>query len=109
MSRLTDEELGEIERTRFQTHMGNPPASVLVRRMLSEIKERRAADLKPDEVGDLRTLADDIRAMHRRSADIMYAPHVNALSILDRLTKGAPLRAEEGWEPGISSHREESP
>jgi hypothetical protein len=56
--RLTDEELDEIDRTRFQTHMGEPPASVLVRRMLTELRERRAADLAESHMVQVARLAD---------------------------------------------------
>jgi hypothetical protein len=58
--RLSDDELDEIDRTRFPTHEGNPPASVLVRRMPTELRERRAQDLTSDEVEALRLALPDI-------------------------------------------------
>ncbi len=84
--RLTDEELAEIGRTRFQTHMGDPPASVLVRRMMAELRERRAADLTPDEVEALRWA----RVCVAQDMQFPMDRHQRALAILDRLTGSKP-------------------
>lgn len=55
--RLTDEELSELAR-RFPTHLGEPAVSVLVQRAITEIRERRAADLRVGHMQRVGAIAD---------------------------------------------------
>ena len=82
MERLTDSEIESIA-LRFPTHFAEPPMSVLIQRMLTEIKERRAADLSERERDGLALLLTHART-------IKFQPHVEhraatALATLDRL------------------------
>lgn len=52
MERLTEEELTDVTRE-FPTHFGEPLLSVLVQRMVTEIRARRAADLSAADAGDI--------------------------------------------------------
>lgn len=84
MTRLTDSELDEIGNA-FPTHLGEPKRSVLVQRLLSEVRAHRAAALTVEEVEALRWLA--------AQADTHLARCVvrqRALAVLTRLTGGAP-------------------
>ncbi len=84
--RLTDADLRELC-IRFPTHLGRPEISVLVQYAVSEIRERRAADLSDADRTTLAWIASDLISMH--------TPHhtsdpavVAALDVLERLTGG---------------------
>lgn len=83
--RLSDGDLDLIG-LRFPTHFGMPETSVLVQRLLSEIRERRAADLSSDERTALdfaRDVIDTHGTYTDRCEDAQLASL--ALAVLDRL------------------------
>jgi hypothetical protein len=76
--RLTDEELESIGRM-FPTHFGEPKPSVLIQRMLTELRERRAKDMTTAEVDAIRELRANFGGTHYTEVT------KRALAVLDRL------------------------
>ena len=66
-ARLTDEELEAIGDA-FPTHLGEPPRSVLVQRLLAELRHLRAQALTAEDVEALRWA--------RRVMDGTLPPHI---------------------------------
>ncbi|RPH65026.1 MAG: hypothetical protein EHM89_00355 [Acidobacteria bacterium] len=58
MARLSEEELDDVYKL-FPTHLGEPPRSVLVQRLIFEVRERRAVDLTAKEAEALTELCSD--------------------------------------------------
>lgn len=86
MTRLTDEELDAISEQCGSLGLValNAAAQRDVQAMIAEIRERRAADLTPEDVEALKRLFKDIRtwALVRHHFE---NNHRHALAVLDRL------------------------
>lgn len=100
---MTEDEIAEVAR-QFPTHLGEPAVSVLIQRMVSEVRERRAADRPSTSwrdayskthvaVGELLTLA---RSSRRDAAAIDAAEHMAraVLAALQGLVKLIDAKAE---------------
>jgi 23S rRNA G2069 N7-methylase RlmK/C1962 C5-methylase RlmI len=81
MSRLTDEELDEA------MHVVQSLHSLRLTAALVELRERRAADLKAEDVEALRALRSDVDE-YGLAIDEYRRHRATVLAILDRLTNG---------------------
>lgn len=96
--RLTDRDLNLIG-LRFPTHFGMPETSVLVQRLLSELRERRALDLTAEDREALRFARRVVAASEelfadRAVTDARIREHMEhcraATGALDKLLKEQP-------------------
>ena len=82
--RLTDSELDAMSR-RFPTHLGEPPGSVKIQEMITELRERRASDLTEEEREALRWVAQWMRDC---TSDEDHKAWAISLAALDKILGG---------------------
>lgn len=99
MTRLTDEELRQVERDAYVRGASNVSLNE-IGRMTAEIRERRSRDLTSDELESMRALISDIREFgilapgcndlldedERYALDAAWTKR--ALAVLERLVEG---------------------
>jgi hypothetical protein len=86
--RLTDEEIEYIRRA-FPTHLGEPKHSVLIQRLVAELREHRAAALTDEEREALEWLRDVFAGViYGVTLPEWRTKHDRALAVLDRLLAG---------------------